>query len=165
MGVPTGTKIYNYMASASYHNTATILNRTTTGLTSFSSRGLGGVSSGARWLRAVLLATLVLLFVSGGITGVILGNASLDRVLHDAYYVVAHFHLVLSRGTSISIIIGVLLFLSISSPLMMLEVSVATLAKPTWPTTWVGHSSVLGVVTTVCNCSNKVAAMVAGHVV
>ena len=79
------------------------------------------------------------MFTIGGSTGIILGNAAVDLGLHDTYYVVAHFHFVLSLGAVIAIFSGIIFIIEkIVGSKILLPSSSCTLSLYHFVSTFIG---------------------------
>jgi len=128
----------------SYFSSATLLIALPTSIKIFSwlvaMRRTSVAPIGASYVLAFLL-----MFLLGGVTGLVLANSELDLVMHDTYYVVAHFHYVLSLGAVFGLLTGVVvtheLLVGYRVPLWVARVQLLVLLTGTTSVFWGMHLS------------------------
>merc|ERR1711904_666932 len=86
ISLPTGTKIFNWLTTFYFTNLPFV------------------------FTHMFYSFVFLLMFTIGGLTGILLSNASIDISLHGTYYVVAHFHYVLSLGAVIALFVCILFY-------------------------------------------------------
>ena len=96
IAVPTGMKIFSWLAT---------------------------IYGGKTWFTTPMWFAVgfLALFTLGGVTGVVLANAGVDMLVHDTYYVVAHFHYVLSMGAIFGIFAGLYFWFGLMTGLSYYE--------------------------------------------
>lgn len=116
--------------SRAYFSAATIVIAIPTGIKVFSWLiTLYGINFNIKNILIQWIYGFIFIFTVGGLSGLILSNASLDIFLHDTYYVVAHFHYVLSIGAVFGLFIGVFTFYGFITGLSLNKILVDTFSK------------------------------------
>ena len=121
ISLPTGSKIFNWLCTYLGTNASLLQIRTS---------------------AVFFVLIFLLMFTIGGSTGVILGNGVVDIALHDTYYIVTHFHFILSLGTVIAIFSGIMFFqdqlLSFLGSLSSISSSTSSISRYHLVVTFVG---------------------------
>jgi cytochrome c oxidase subunit 1 len=123
------------VSSKAYFNAATSIIAIPTGVKIFSWCGTIYGGKGKNNIIQYYIIGFLILFTIGGLSGLMLSNASVDILVHDTYYVVAHFHYVLSLGAVIGVKLGYYIYKNI---MLGVEKEFSVLSKIEFYTFFIG---------------------------